>query len=1045
MQTMRIAFFMLLLLTAPAARAQFTCATNTDGTLTITAYTGPGGAVAIPASINGRAVTGIGAEPYGWAFWDCPGLTSVSIGTNITSIDPAAFLECPNLTAFIVDPNNPAYSTPNGILFDKAQTTLLKYPNALGASYAIPDNVTGIGVYAFLDCTLTNVTIGANVTSIGAAAFESTGLTGVTLPNRVTSIGNSAFLLCPLANLVMNTNVTSIGIGAFQETSLTNVTIPPSVNYLGGYPFASCSNLTAITVAAGNPAYVSVNGVLFDQSLTTLIQYPAGLAGGYAIPGGVNNIGEYAFYGAAGLTNVVFPNSVTSVGQGAFMFCNSLPGVTIPAGVTNLAAEAFLHCPDLTAVYFQGNAPAADSTVFYGDSGATAYCLPGTGGWDFSATIGGIPVVVLNPPNPDGSLQVTLTPAGAVAAGAQWQVDGGLPQPSGSLVVGLSVGTHTVSFSPVSSWAPPANQTVSVSANGITFATGTYLLPQPQITVQPVSQCIAPGGSVTFSVTAGGAAPLNYAWYQNGAALAGATNASYTINQVPLADSGSQFFCVLTNAYGSVTSSVATLTVGVPPIITNQPTNVTVWSGGTATFTVAAAGTGPLEYQWQFNGINLPGASLPGAIITTVAGGGTNSFSGDGGPAINASLNWPTGVAADPAGNLLIADTDNNRIRQVNPGGLIVTVAGGGPDYPGDLDLVATGVSLFGPLGVTVDAAGNLFIGDSTDHRVCKVYTNGLLTTVAGDGSFGYSGDGGPAIYARLDYPDGVAVDASGNLFIADTDNDAIRRVATNGIISTLVGNASLNCPSGVALDASGNLFIADSQDNRIYKVDPNELLSVVAGIGFPGDYGDGGPATNACLDDPAGVAVDAAGNLYIADAFNSVIRRVDAQGFISTVAGNGTWGFMGDGGPATNASLFAPEGVAVDAAGNLFIADSGNNRIRKLTGGPTLTLPQAGPANAGNYDVVVTSPYGSVTSSVVSLTVALPRPLPGLAHAGVVPNAGFHFAFTNGQIGQTYTLQASTNLVDWVWLQDVTSTNALMDFYDPQFTNYPRRFYRVQ
>ena len=220
-----------------------------------------------------------------------------------------------------------------------------------------------------------------------------------------------------------------------------------------------------------------------------------------------------------------------------------------------------------------------------------------------------------------------------------------------------------------------------------------------------------------------------------------------------------------------------------------------------------------------------------------------------------------------------------------------------------------------------------------------------------------------------------------------------------------------------------------------------------MAGNGNLGDSGDGGRATNASLDFPTSVAMDAAGNLFIADFGGNVIRRVNTQGLISTVAGNGLCGYLGDGGPATNASLYMPEGVALDAAGNLFIADSGNSRIRKvmLPYGPTLTLPMAGPANAGNYDVVVTSPYGSVTSSVVSLTVALPRPLPGLAHAGFVPHAGFHLAFTNGQAGQTYTLQASTNLVDWVWLQDVTSTNALMDFYDPQSTNYPRRFYRVQ
>ena len=287
--------------------------------------------------------------------------------------------------------------------------------------------------------------------------------------------------------------------------------------------------------------------------------------------------------------------------------------------------------------------------------------------------------------------------------------------------------------------------------------------------------------------------------------------------------------------------------------------------------------------------------------------------------------------------------------------GDITTVAGG---FIGDGD-VATGASLNLPEGVAVDASGNLFIADRDNHRIRRMDgAPGVITTVAGNGNSGFSGDGGPATSASLNLPRSVAVDASGNLHIADRSNQRIRRVdGATGVITTVAGggsslgdsgpatSASLNLPRGVAVDASGNLYIADRSNHRIRRVDDaTGVITTVAGTGAVGFSSDGGPATSASLNSPRGVAVDASGNVYIADTNNHRIRRVDgATGVITTVAGDGTFGFSGDSDPATSASLGFPRGVAVDASGNLFIADTDNNRIRRVDGSTGVIITVAG------------------------------------------------------------------------------------------------------
>ena len=332
--------------------------------------------------------------------------------------------------------------------------------------------------------------------------------------------------------------------------------------------------------------------------------------------------------------------------------------------------------------------------------------------------------------------------------------------------------------------------------------------------------------------------------------------------------------------------------------------------------------------------------------ISTVAGTGTAGYSGDTGPATSAALNEPGGIDVDSLGNLYIADFLNSRIRKVTPAGVITTVAGTGvPGFSGDGGS-ATAAQLNFPSGVEVDPAGNIYIADTSNHRIRKVTPAGVISTVAGNGSSGFSGDGGPATAAGLWFPLGVTLDAAGNIYIADSYNNRIRKLTPAGVITTVAGSggdgfsgdgglataATLTQPSGMFVDPAGNLFIADRLNQRVRKVTPAGTISTAAGNGIGGYDSDGGPAVGAALFYPSDVVVDFNGNLYIADQGNHRTRKVTPAGIISTVAGNGTAGFSGDGGPAINAQLNVPVGVAVDGATVVYSADSLNHRIRKIT-----------------------------------------------------------------------------------------------------------------
>jgi hypothetical protein len=490
------------------ARAQYTFTTNSDGTLNIAQYTGPGGTVIIPNTTNGLRITSIGDT----SFFEITTLGGVTVGTNVVNIAdqafsystmttitlPAsvtniafdAFHNCNELTNITVATNDPDYSSAAGVLFNSNQTVLIEFPEGKAGSYAVPFSVTNIGIYAFFDSSnLASVAISTNVNTIEDYAFYDTpGLTNIAvntnnlsyssvagvlfdksedtliaypvgnpatsyvMPETVTNIGMEAFFNDPnLVNVTFDTNLVIISGAAFENSgTLASINLPNSVTTVSGGAFAECPGLTNITigtgvtniqyqaflglpsvvavnVATGNPAFSSVNGVLFDKNQTSLLLYPAASSGfsffAYAVPASVTNIGAYAFSDSYYLTGITLDPNLQSIGDSAFQFCISLTSITIPNNVTNIGYSVFFDdfsltnavigsglsgsglstlgfqdfsfCTSLASVYFTSNAPSMNSDVFDDDTAATAYYLPGTTGW--SATFDSLPTALWLP------------------------------------------------------------------------------------------------------------------------------------------------------------------------------------------------------------------------------------------------------------------------------------------------------------------------------------------------------------------------------------------------------------------------------------------------------------------------------------------------------------------------------------------------------------------------------------------------------------------------------------------------------------------------
>lgn len=338
--------------------------------------------------------------------------------------------------------------------------------------------------------------------------------------------------------------------------------------------------------------------------------------------------------------------------------------------------------------------------------------------------------------------------------------------------------------------------------------------------------------------------------------------------------------------------------------------------------------------------------SVKAQIVYTYAGNGIAGFSGDGGPATLAQVNSPDFITIDAGGNIYFGDNTNTRIRKVTPSGIITTIAGTGvAGFSGDGG-PATSAQIKGPKGIAIDAVGNIYFVDRANLRIRKINTTGIISTIAGTGASSYTGDGGPATSATLGWPWDIKIDASGNIIFSDFGNHCIRKIDAAGIITTIVGNgnqgnsgdggpatsALLNFPTGITFDGVGNLIIANGHSSaNIRKVNTSGIINSICGTGVAGYSGDGGPATSAQTYLPDGITLDASGNIYFCDGYNYRIRKINTSGIISTIAGIGTTGYSGDGGLATLAQMEYPTGIAIDASGNIYFADPYNNRVRVI------------------------------------------------------------------------------------------------------------------
>ena len=751
----------------------------------------------------------------------------------------------------------------------------------------------------------------------------------------------------------------------------------------------------------------------------------------------------------------------------------------------------------------------ADGAVPNGDiteAGSTIYGMTSAGGANglgviFALTPNG-PQVTTQPTSQtaiNGTSATFTVAASGSALTYQWQrlpagtstwvslTDGGAY--AGTATASLAVGPVTAAMNGDSFRCVVSNASGQDTSAVVVLSVSNSVA----ITASPSNQTVAAGYSATFSVTAAGVGTVTYQWQRQAAATttwtnlsdggsySGAATANLTVNPATAAMSGDNFQCIVSNGNGTATSAAAVLVVTNAITVTTQPSNQTVNSGGNATFSVAVSAVPTLAYQWQreaagtatwanlTDGAVYSGSaaatltvrsvttamngdmfqcvvsngfgsatSSPAALtvpvpleVTTLAGqsGRTGSADGTGSAAL---FSGPADVAVDTFGNLYVADAFNDTVRKVTPAGVVSTMAGS-PGSAGSADGTGAAARFNHPSGVAVDSSGNVYVADTDNDTVREITPAGVVTTLAGQAGLSGSADGTGAA-ARFNGPSGLAVDAAGNRYVADTLNHTLRMITSGGVVSTLAGQAGLSGsadgtgaaarffgPQGLAADASGNLFVADTNNQTIRQVVlATGAVSTLAGSAAAAGSADG-PNTSARFFYPSAVTVDGYGNLFVADTDNDTIREVALAGIVSTLAGQAGVSGSADG-FGSAARLNFPSGIAVDTSGNLYVADTNNDTIRlgyfpaapafttqpqghavttgssvqftvTVSGRPaptyqwyfngtaisgatttSLSLSDVQAASAGNYTVTATNLLGSATSNPATLSVtALP------------------------------------------------------------------------
>jgi sugar lactone lactonase YvrE len=598
-----------------------------------------------------------------------------------------------------------------------------------------------------------------------------------------------------------------------------------------------------------------------------------------------------------------------------------------------------------------------------------------------SGTVAGISVAA------GTAVSVLYTVSGTPSSPGSWSITGSVPPGlnfSGLTAPGTvniatlkltgtptTAGTYALTLQAFESPGGKGNKSPIYSYS--IMVTGGAASTPPSFTTQPTSQTVTVGASVTFTAAATGSPTPTYQWQKGAANIAGATSASYTIASAAAGDAGT-YAAIATNSAGSATSTAATLTVNsapttaTAPAITTQPTSQTVTVGASVTFTAAASGSPTPTYQWQKGAANIAGATSASYTIASAATGDAGTYAviaansagsatsaaatltvnpAPDNPIGNTLLQFPVSIARDSAGDLFVADASSNTIRKITSGGMVTTLAGLS-GVAGSRDGVGSGALFSQPGALTTDNAGNVYIADTGNATIRRIMPDGTVSTLAGSSASRGNQDG-VGNGASFNVPSGIAIDDAGNLYVTDAFNATIRKVTAGGAVSTLAGSAmnrgeadgtgsaaQFNYPNGVAVDSAGILYVADTYNDTIREVTAGGMVTTLAGsAGIVG--ANDGTGINALFNQPYDIAVDGAGNVYVADTANATIRRITPAGAVTTVAGvAGISGFRDGAGP--NALFNQPRGLVIDASGNLFVADTGNAAIREISGNATVT-----------------------------------------------------------------------------------------------------------
>lgn len=606
----------------------------------------------------------------------------------------------------------------------------------------------------------------------------------------------------------------------------------------------------------------------------------------------------------------------------------------------------------------------------------------------------------------------SVTATGSAPLTYQWQKGGAAISGATSATYSIAstqltdAGNYTVVVTNGSGSVTSAAAALTVSASAVA----------PSITTQPQSSTITVGSGAMFTVAASGTAPMTYQWQKGGMAISGATSTTFSIASAQLTDAGN-YTVVVTNGAGTATSSAATLTVNPPsvaPVITTQPTSHSVASGHDVSFAITATGYPVPTYAWYFstdngttwtaaaNGTNYAGATTATLTVksaTTALSGNlyrcsvaNSTGSANSLPATltvsSAILPAPSALSVSASGTLMVSDSSNNTIQIIGTSWAMTALAGSSGQQ-GSADGAGSAALFRQPNGVAVDSSGNVFIADTGNSIIRKITSAGVVTTLAGSSSSqGYRDGNGTA--AWFNSPSALTVDGVGNVYVADSGNAVIRKIAVDGTVTTLAGTAGstgtadgtgatarFNQPSGIVVDSAGTLFVGDTYNQTVRKVTAAGVVTTLAGLAGVSGTADG-TGTAASFNQPRGLCVDVSGNLYVADTANSSIRKVTPAGVVTTFAGLSTISGLLDG-TGLNAWFNQPRDVKIDASGNLFVADTGNAAIRKIT--------PAGVVTTASLSVVSADPGGGSSSSSGSGTSASDSgPVPGKAGAGDTP-----------------------------------------------------------